>query len=122
MVTAERIPRTAIARAAAAWHLLVGAALTARPAEIARAVSGPGEIPAPGVTRVLGARSLLQGAVIAAAPTRRVLLGGAGVDITHALSLLPLIAGARYRRAAGVSVAIAAANAAIELAAVRTAR
>jgi hypothetical protein len=110
-----------IARAAALCQLLVGGALFARPVELAQAVGGSGNIPASFVTRVLGARSLVQGVVIAIAPTRLVLRAGAGVDITHALSLIPLVIDSRYRRVAAASVAVAVTSAAVELAAARTA-
>ncbi|MGH8862327.1 MAG: hypothetical protein ACRDVG_14045 [Jatrophihabitantaceae bacterium] len=115
-----RPPSMALARAAALSQLLVGSALCARPVGLARAVGGSGSTPRSSVTRVLGARSLVQGAVIAIAPTRLVLRTGAGIDITHALSLIPLVLDGRYRRVAAASVAVATVSAAVELAAAQT--
>jgi hypothetical protein len=115
-------PSPATARAAALCQLLVGSALCAWPVEVTGAIAGSGKIPASFVTRVLGARSFVQGVVITIAPTRGVLRAGAGVDITHAISLIPLVIAGRYRRVAAASIALAAAGAALELTAARTAR
>ena len=124
MVTAERIPRTAVARAAAAWHLLVGAALTARPAESPARSAVRRQIPAPESAACSGARSLSQAAVVAAAPTRRVLLGGAGVDIDPCVEPASADRGRAVpsRRAACGVAHRSSESRPIELAAVRTAR
>jgi hypothetical protein len=61
------------------------------------------------ITRVLGARTVLQNVVVLVAPFRPVVQAGAAVDLAHALSM----AGASlrwpaYRRAALASGALAA--------------
>jgi hypothetical protein len=117
VVVAEAL--SVFAKLIACWHVGVGAALTAWPTAIARAVSGPADLPSTAVIRLLGARSLAQGAVIAALPSATVLRLGAAVDATHAASLIPIIAATRYRRVAAVSTTVAAVNAALELAAAR---
>jgi len=91
----------------------VGGLLTARPRPVALAASGPGGTPAPAaIVRVLGLRSLAQGAVTATVATPPVLVGGALVDVAHALSMIPLIVAVpRYRRAAAISAALAVASA-----------
>ena len=98
----------------AAGHGLLGAGLLLRPRTVARRAGGahrPG--PPAWLVRVLGARSVLQAAATAVAPGAPVLIAGAAVDATHALSMLPLvIASPRYRRVAAVSSAVAFASAA----------
>lgn len=106
-------------RVAAGWHLGVGAALTAWPAAVTRAVCGSADLPSTAVIRLLGVRSLAQGAVLAAVPSRPVLRAGAAVDALHAASMVPVVVGTRYRCAATASLAIAATNAAVELVAAR---
>lgn len=107
------------ARLIACWHVAVGAALTARPHAVTRAVCGPSDLPSTAVIRLLGARSLAQGVLLAAAPRAAMLHLGAAVDATHAASLIPVVAATRYRRVAAVSMGVAAVNAALELAAAR---
>jgi hypothetical protein len=106
-MSADRSTRT---RALAGAWLGVGALLVTQPA---RALGMVGQAaPPPGlvtVTRVLGARTALQNLVVLAAPVRPVVLVGAAVDVTHALSML---VAARlwpaYRSAALASGALAA--------------
>jgi hypothetical protein len=107
--------RPALTRLTAAGWLGVGAYLVTRP-EQALAVVGQ---PAPpqalvAITRVLGARTALQNVVVLAAPTRPVVLVGAAVDVTHALSMLgAALRWPAYRRAALASAAAAATAAAL---------
>ena len=55
------------------------------------------------VTRVLGARHLIQAAVTAAAPNAAVLTVGAQVDCAHAASMLAVAAASRPLRRAGLT-------------------
>lgn len=101
--------RTSTRGLAGTW-LGVGAFLVTQPE---RALAMVGQ-PAPPhglvtITRVLGARTALQNLVVLAAPSRPLVLAGAAVDATHALSML--IAARlwpEYRRAALASGALAA--------------
>ncbi|HEV7727565.1 MAG TPA: hypothetical protein VGO74_11620 [Modestobacter sp.] len=116
----RRAPRTL-----AAAHGAVGLLLLARPDDVvARLAPGP-ERPPRWLVRLLGARRLVQAAVTVAAPTRGVLLLGAGTDTLHALSMVA--AALRWpglRRAASISAtaATAAAAAAAALGSSRPAR
>ena len=90
-----------------------GAALLLRPAGVARLASGGGRT-APGVVvRVLGARTLAQALVLAAAERRRrdvrpVLVAGAVVDALHAASMVVTAFWKRdYRRSALASAGAA---------------
>jgi len=59
------------------------------------------------VARVLAARHLLQGAVVAARPTRRVEVVSAATDLLHALTMVALATGSRtYRRPAATSACV----------------
>ncbi len=72
-------------------------------------VRGPVDSRARVVLRILGVRQLVQAAVTGARPTPAVLAVGAGVDATHAVSMVAFGLGARrWRRAALVSAAVAA--------------
>ena len=95
--------------------MTVGCLLFLRPEQVARSAAGPRGRPVPGrLVRVLGLRSLVQGALIATAPTTAVLAGGAIVDATHAVSMTPFIAlCGRYRRAAALSALVATVSAAV---------
>ncbi|PZS27953.1 MAG: hypothetical protein DLM58_18000 [Pseudonocardiales bacterium] len=96
-------------------QLGLGVLLALRPEHVAASAAGPSGRPAPRwLVRVLGMRSMLQGAVTAGAPTTVVLLGGALIDATHAASMTPLIAASpRYRRAATISAFTAGISAAV---------
>ena len=65
------------------------------------------------VVRVLGARMLVQHAVVLVRPEPAVVTAGAALDVLHAASMLPFLASARYGRAARVSGAVAFASAAL---------
>lgn len=88
-----------------------GAALLARPEQIADVVGG-GTAPPAWIVRVLGARGVVQEAVVLLVPTRRVALAAAGTDVLHALSMLAAaVRWPRYRRCALASAAIAGGSA-----------
>ncbi|HLI41936.1 MAG TPA: hypothetical protein VKV35_09875 [Streptosporangiaceae bacterium] len=91
-----------------------GLALVGRPGRAVRLAQGsPADGRARAVTRVLGARHLIQAAVTAARPGPRTLALGAGADAAHAASMLALAAaGPRRRHAALTDAAVAAAFAA----------
>jgi hypothetical protein len=111
---AEAVTARLVAGASAGW----GAAQLAMPERVLRAVA-PGRPSGPLLvaTRVLGARLVVQNAVVLARPTRAVVLAGAAVDALHALSTVPAaLLWPQYRRPALVSGAIAAASAVLGLA------
>ena len=85
----------AVALARCGW----GAACLLRPAGVLSAAGGhPGEQAARVVTRVLGARELVQAVATIAAPLPTVTLAGAVVDALHAASALGLAAVDPQRR------------------------
>jgi hypothetical protein len=101
--------------ATATWLALAGwgAALAARPAATARAVSG-GPVPPPAVIRVLGARQLVQSAVLLLRPSRPLTVGAAVVDGLHAATMVAAaLIWPRYRRPALTSAAVATASAVV---------
>lgn len=106
----------AAARAWAAGTMAVGAALMSGPARTGYWAS-PGHPPPTGVVRILGARQLIQGIVVAVRPSQGIVVTGALVDLTHAASMI-VIASLRRddRRAALLSAALAGASAAVGVA------
>ena len=95
----------------------LGAVLVARPAEVARACSGPDALPHPWIVRALGGRMLVQALVEAVRPDRSVLAGGAATDAAHGASMVALAAvSPRYRRPAVISASVAGLSAALGLA------
>lgn len=88
---------------------IVGAAELFAPDRLLRAVAGQDtDSRARQVTRVLGTREILQAAVTAVQPSRRVLVGGATVDALHAASMVGLgVLNVRRRREALTSAAVA---------------
>jgi hypothetical protein len=106
------VPNDAVLlRALAASGILLGGALLARPRLIAETFCP--EFPAgkDWVARLLGARLVLQDTALFAKPTREAAVAASVVDALHALSMLPWLGSARYRRAAVVSGAPAAVGA-----------
>lgn len=101
---------------------LVGGALAATPSAIASVAAGAGPPPPSWLVRLLGLRMAAQGLATAWARgrgpqlQRRVLLGGAAVDVTHAASMA-LVARWRpaYRRSALASAGLAASAAVLGL-------
>lgn len=104
-------------RAVAGANVAVGATLLAFADDIDEWLrTGRGgrkhAVPPHWLIRVLGARSLVQGAATMAWPTRQAALLGAAADGTHAASMLPIVlASSRYRRAALTSAIVASATA-----------
>lgn len=103
----------------AAGIMAVGAALVSRPAQTGHWAS-PGHPPPTGTVRILGARQLIQGIVVAVRPSRGIVVTGATVDLAHAASMI-VIASLRRddRRAALLSAALAGAFAAVGVAVAR---
>jgi hypothetical protein len=93
-----------------------GIALLVRPQEVVDRLCP--ELPHDRVwlVRVLGARLLAQHGAVLATPSRGVVRLASAVDLAHAASMVPLVASARYGRAARISGGLAAAYAAVALA------
>ncbi|MGI8695726.1 MAG: hypothetical protein ACR2JQ_03620, partial [Mycobacteriales bacterium] len=73
--------------------------------------------PPPVIVRVLGARQAVQGIAQIARPRRGVLLGGAVIDVVHAVSMVALaVLDPRHRRLASTSAAAAIGSAALGVA------
>lgn len=93
-------------------HLTQAAVLLASAPPALRRVAGDCGVPPTWIVRVLGARTLVQGAAETVRPTPAVLRVGVAVDVTHAASmLLAAWRWPRYRRAALVSAGAAASSA-----------
>lgn len=93
-------------------HLTQAALLLAAPPAALHMVAGDRGVPPTWLVRVLGARTLVQGAAEAVRPTPGVLRLGVAVDMTHAASMLFAASrGPRYRRAAWASAGAAASSA-----------
>jgi hypothetical protein len=91
-----------------AVHLSLGTALITRPGSVSRLLGGRTP-PHRWVIRLLGARSLVQGAVTAVVPDAPIVAAGAVVDGVHALSMIVVAALAEpQRRAAALSAVVAA--------------
>lgn len=90
-----------------------GAVLVVRPRQVAAALAPEYPADKDWVVRVLGARQVVQHAVLLAAHDRPVTSAGVVVDALHALSMLPVTRSARYGRAALISGGTAAASAAL---------
>jgi hypothetical protein len=96
-----------VRRAAAALGAAWGLALLARPEDLLRAAGADPGLPyAVPAARVLGARHLLQAAILTARPVE-VAPWAAATDALHAASMLPLAASSRYRGPALVSATVA---------------
>jgi len=110
-----------LTRLFAALGLAWGAALLGRPRQVLDALAP--EFPADRrwLAQVLGARQVAQYAVVLVAPTPSVVRIASAVELVHAASMVPALRLPRYRRAAWISGAVAAASAAV-LPAVRSAR
>ena len=84
-----------------------GALLLTRPRLVADLLAPEYPADRDWVARVLGARLVVQDAALLAAPTRGGAIAAATVDGVHALSMLPWLGRAPYRRAAVISGAVA---------------
>jgi hypothetical protein len=113
-VTAAGRRRTRLlAGASAAW----GAVQLAAPERVAHAVQGASPRALVWAARVLGARVVVQNAVVLGRPARAIVLAGAAVDALHALSMVPAaLLWPEYRRPALVSGGLAAVNAVLGVA------
>ncbi len=100
-------------RVHAAAGATAGLLLLARPGSVLDAAAPAFPRERRWVVRVLGARLLVQHATVLVAPDPRVVRLGAAVDLLHAASVLPVLASARYGRAAGLSGAVAAGSAVV---------
>jgi hypothetical protein len=87
---------------------LWGLALLVRPQRVVAALCPEFPQSKLWVARVLGARLVLQSAVVLAVPARRTVRAAATVEALHAASVVPLLRSPRYRRAALVSGGYAA--------------
>jgi len=112
-----RSQRRARTRAVSAVLGLGGVAMVAAPRwVVAHLAPGPGA-PKNWLVRVLGARTVVQSALLLAAPTRPAVQAGAAVDALHAASMLPAwLIWPRHRQAAAVSGGIAVASVLAQLA------
>jgi hypothetical protein len=104
-------------RAATLGRLVVGATCLAAPRQVLGVIGGPdrGEDLPVGLTRVLGARLLLQGGgdLLAGSRLRRV---GILIELTHATSMLPVATRwPEHRRNALVSAGVATTLAVLDL-------
>jgi hypothetical protein len=113
-VTAAGRGRTRlVAGASVAW----GAVQLAAPERVVGAVQGSSPPALVWAARVLGARLVVQNAVVLGWPARTAVLAGAAVDALHALSMVPAaVVWPEYRRPALVSGGLAAASAVLGLA------
>ena len=111
-------PRSTL-RGVAVAQTLTAVPLAAYPHRVTRVLGQDHRLAPPAwIVRVLGVRSLLQGAVELRWPTPGLACAGATVDATHAASMVFVAARSRrYRRAALVSGAFATVAAAAQAAA-----
>ncbi len=94
-----------------------GLALLLFPRWSVRTLAPGRRAPASWLVRVLGARTVVQSALLLARPTREGLQAGAVVDALHAASMVPAgLVWPRYRQAAAISAAFASAASAAQLA------
>jgi hypothetical protein len=94
---------------------VVGVATVVASAKVGTVTAGRGQ-PAldPRIAQVLGARQAVQGVLIVRDPSAAALGLGGAVDLSHALSMVPMIAvSARFRRPAMISAAMAAVSAVV---------
>lgn len=91
--------------------LAAGLLLLVRPAQVAAAVAPEFPRERLWIAQVLGARLVVQHALVLAAPTAAAVRLSAAVDGLHAASMVPVLALPRYRRAALLTGGPAAASA-----------
>ena len=113
----SRSQRHARSRAASAALGGIGLGMLVAPAWIVTHLAPGRRAPRSWLVRVLGARTVVQSAVLLATPTRQALQVGAAVDALHAASMVPAaLIWPSYRQAATVSGAIASVSVALQLA------
>ncbi|TFV87696.1 hypothetical protein E4P40_11020 [Blastococcus sp. CT_GayMR20] len=110
-----------LTRLFATLGLAWGAALLSRPRQVLDALAPEFPADRAWLARVLGARQVAQYAVVLVAPTPAVVRVASAVELAHAASMVPVLRLPRYRRAASISGAVAAASAVV-LAVVRSVR
>jgi hypothetical protein len=99
-------------RVLAASQGVAGLVLLVRPGDVLDALAPAPAHPPHWLVRLLGARVVIQQAVVAAAPSRRLVLAGVAVDGLHAASMVAAaLVWPRQRRAATVSALSATASA-----------
>jgi hypothetical protein len=90
-------------------HGALAALLLIQPPAVIRGIIGDQDVPPSWIIRLLGARTLAQGAVEGLCPRREVLVLGVAVDLAHGASMLAAaVTWPRYRRAALISAGSAA--------------
>jgi hypothetical protein len=110
---AHRVTRRTLTRALAAAGAVSGAALVARPQQVVDRLAPAFPRSKLWLARVLGARLLVQHGAVLLSPTVPVVRLASGVDLLHAVSVLPFVASPRYGRAARITGGLAAAYAAL---------
>jgi hypothetical protein len=104
------------ARALGATQVAVGVVMVAAPARLAALAAGRDAVAPTAVVRVLGAREIAQGVLTVARPSRSTLGLGAGADVLHLASMVPLAVIPRWRRTALASGGLAVAGAVVGVA------
>ena len=95
-------------------HCVLGAVLLTQRPTVIRVITGDQGVPPPWVIRLLGARTMAQGAAASLRPRRDVLVVGVAVDLAHAASMVAAASvWPQYRRAALISAGGAAISAAL---------
>jgi hypothetical protein len=110
-VTSSDGRRRVLTRLLAFLGLAWGAALLARPQPVVNGLAPEFPSDRRWLVRVLGARLVVQNAVVLRAPEPSVVRAASALDLLHAASMLPVLLLPRYRRAAWISGGIAAAYA-----------
>ena len=110
---ADRVTRRTLTRALAAAGAVSGVALVARPQQVVDRLAPEFPRSKLWLVRVLGARLLAQHGAVLVSPSARVVRLASGVDLLHAVSVLPFVASPRYGRAARITGGLAAAYAAL---------
>ncbi len=105
--------RRTLTRVLAVAGAASGAALVARPQQVVDRLAPAFPWSKLWLARVLGARLLVQHGAVLAFPSARVVRLASGVDLLHAVSVLPFVASPRYGRAARITGGLAAAYAAL---------
>ena len=107
------MPPRALTAVRAGW----GAVLVLCPAAVAGAAAGgPVDGRAVTATRILGARQLLEAAIVAHRPMPAVTAAGASVDVVHALTMCALAVADQDRRRLAATSAVTAAGFALVVA------
>ena len=107
-------PRRGPVRVLAGAHGVLAILLLTQPPAVLRAAVGNHDVPPSWLIRILGVRTLAQGAAETLRPRHDLLVLGVTVDLAHAASMLAAATmWPRYRRAALISAGAAAASAVV---------